>query len=455
MKKFYTLALGALIALTTSAAPVVTLRTDASVKKSVFSKKAASTSIVINDELKEALNSSSIVKAPAKLAAADMAGDYTFTLGDYYFQDSAGEIEQEGTVEVEGSNVTFSSDYFLCPVIGTANSTFTSVTIKEMKLGQLTLTNGTKVYCKVSSFKYVEENGKGSVTPTEIDATFDGQKFSFPVDCGFGWGAYEDAAYTKLLGYLDIFDVVEMAKIIDDPNADPNEGWTSLGNAQFKDPWLLPGIGMEDSAPYEVELQQNDADENVYRLVDPYKGNCPAANFNTSTAKHGYIQFNVSDPDHVYFIPVEAGFANADLGVTKFYCNNQLGGLVYEGYEASLVVEVLGDMLPYATLKDGVINLGSVEGTDEEGNATVTYDAIFGIQGKINAGYGWTDENDIQIPMLGKIVFPGAGAGLVEADEADAPVKYYNLQGVEVAAPAAGQFVIRVQGDKATKMVVR
>lgn len=41
----------------------------------------------------------------------------------------------------------------------------------------------------------------------------------------------------------------------------------------------------------------------------------------------------------------------------------------------------------------------------------------------------------------------------VEADDADAPVVYYNLQGVKVANPANGAY-IKVQGTKATKVVL-
>ncbi|MBR3830118.1 MAG: hypothetical protein IKJ52_02585, partial [Muribaculaceae bacterium] len=46
------------------------------------------------------------------------------------------------------------------------------------------------------------------------------------------------------------------------------------------------------------------------------------------------------------------------------------------------------------------------------------------------------------------------GVDGVEVENADAPVKYYNLQGVEVANPSNGIF-IKVQGSKATKEYVK
>ena len=47
-----------------------------------------------------------------------------------------------------------------------------------------------------------------------------------------------------------------------------------------------------------------------------------------------------------------------------------------------------------------------------------------------------------------------SGVGSIETENADAPVKYYNLQGVEVANPSNGIF-IKVQGTKATKEYIK
>lgn len=43
----------------------------------------------------------------------------------------------------------------------------------------------------------------------------------------------------------------------------------------------------------------------------------------------------------------------------------------------------------------------------------------------------------------------------VDAAEADASVEYFNLQGMRVANPQAGTLVIRRQGDKVSKLIVR
>ncbi|MDE7388475.1 MAG: hypothetical protein K2M97_04400, partial [Muribaculaceae bacterium] len=83
-----------------------------------------------------------------------------------------------------------------------------------------------------------------------LEGTFDGTTLSFPTfDC---------LTYGDEEGFW-IFDyAIAMTKVIpEDPNKDPNEGWTSLGNATFQDGWLLPAFSIDqtDSANwYEVEL---------------------------------------------------------------------------------------------------------------------------------------------------------------------------------------------------------
>ncbi|MGN1251344.1 MAG: hypothetical protein ACI4US_00515 [Muribaculaceae bacterium] len=64
-----------------------------------------------------------------------------------------------------------------------------------------------------------------------------------------------------------------------------------------------------------------------------------------------------------------------------------------------------------------------------------------------------TDRTDI-----GKITVNyesiNTGVDDILSDDANAPVEYYNLQGVRVANPESGLY-IRVQGKKATKVLVK
>ena len=102
---------------------------------------------------------------------------------------------------------------------------------------------------------------------------------------------------------------------------------------------------------------------------------------------------------------------------------------------------------------------------DEEGNAVAYWTE--GEKATGNACMGSfiavpRDENSVFIyhfvpaTVAEKFIFAVATTGVngVEIENVDAPVKYYNLQGVEVANPSNGIF-IKVQGNKATKEYIK
>ncbi|MBD5329126.1 MAG: hypothetical protein HDS03_04475 [Bacteroides sp.] len=62
-------------------------------------------------------------------------------------------------------------------------------------------------------------------------------------------------------------------------------------------------------------------------------------------------------------------------------------------------------------------------------------------------------ESWIQLPS--DYILPEAGVNSVCVDDSNAPVKYFNLQGMEVANPEAGQLVIKKQGSKTSKFIVK
>lgn len=451
MKQIYTIALAACVALTASAGEL-TVRTLNPVKKNV---KATAITMV----KKELPAMATMNKAPQKAEAASIEGEYTFTVGDYYFQESVGEVEETVTVSVADGVVTITPDpsttYFLTAV----SAAYDAAT------GELTFTNGPALgpvktsqgnyYTRFEPFAW--DNTAKEIVPGEFKATYADGKVTFPADHGFSWPAYSDEACTDWInGFFGIFDAVGMEKYEEPEN--PNEGWKSVGNATLYDPWLLPCFGiLEDGEGngYAVELQQNETTASLYRLVNPYKGECPVAQYNTCT-KNGYIEFDIADPDHVWFPGTEAGFANSQLGVTKFYPSDLLSCLANSySMTAADVIKALGEDLAYVTYKDGVVTLGSRETTDKEGNPMTEYAACFGIQGEQYGAYGWTDvETDEATPMTGKIVFPGAGVSNLGVENSG-KARYFNLQGVELARPAAGQVVIRVCDGKSVKMLAK
>ncbi len=91
--------------------------------------------------------------------------------------------------------------------------------------------------------------------------------------------------------------------------ADPNEGWTSLGYCYFHENWFGDMYYMEEEGDlaeeYYVEVQKKD-DGTAYRLVDPYGPAWPLSiyteNYTYDTwENHYYVELNVQyGEDEVY-----------------------------------------------------------------------------------------------------------------------------------------------------------
>lgn len=436
MKQLYSIALAVAVSLSASAQVLTS-------PQQATAKVAATCQFKQAHKLDKSIRH--LTKAPAKVAAqtADVAGDYDVAYS--VFLKGATDYAGEMTV-VEGydaNSLIFhfpfenGTSLYTLDITGTLDATTGAITFSSNQSSGFT---GASIV-----FEHWDTSASAWQVISEITATYTGTEITFDTDDAIALSADDGSGSYTFMGEIT------MTKIVEDPNADPNEGWTSLGKAKFVDPWVTPALGGDQwETEYEVELQQNDADKNTYRLVDPYKDNFPYAHYNTSTAKHGYIQFNISDPDHVYFDVVEAGFADEVLEISRFYPYNSLGWAIYYfDADPSTVVAVLGDDLIYTTYKDGVINLGSRQEEDPDSQETYTaYDACFGDQEKIGGGYTWTDAD-----MTGRITFPdAAGITDMEIEAPEAKTVYYNLQGIRISEPANGVF-IKVQGNKAAKVI--
>ncbi|MCM1310026.1 MAG: hypothetical protein NC301_03245 [Bacteroides sp.] len=233
---------------------------------------------------------------------------------------------------------------------------------------------------------------------TEIVANYDGTTVVFDQDDAMSIYDPEEKAY------YTIFDMIEMTKF--DPNADPNEGWKNIGTAHLMDGWVLPAFDIDQAENiYEVEMQQNEENSNLYRLVDPYKGKCPVADYNECT-KPGYIEFDVTDPDNVMFsINVKAGFTLAEAEINNFYCYDYMSLYCTDNKKTpneinEILTENGEEPIVSSTYKDGVITVN---------------EACYGLSA-IEAGYIWVDENEVPINMSAKIWFPGVKVGDNEED---------------------------------------
>lgn len=476
MKKISTLILAMGMAASVAAAPTmpsVSFNKTPELKGDFVAKKELKLSDniragFVKDEVAAKLNAAkNMFQAPAKAEAAfGIEGEYTIGIDDSFFQDGKGAFTQSATIELvdaENSIIDLDCDYFVSDIPAIYDAAESTVTFMPFKLGAGQLTDGTTFYAVFYPFTIVVEDGEELVDPNQYTVPFDATtgEFEFPADFGFGWFAFTDETMEQALGWLEAFFVTSLAQ------SEPKT-WTSVGNAKFQDGWVIPAYGVDQTEyEYEVELQQQDQNKNIFRLVNPYTcANCPVADMNELTSG-GYIEFDLSDPDHVVFSIVEAGFADSSLGISTMYCYNALTFYSnYYGRTPAEVVAVLGDMIPYTTYKDGVVTLSHIydaEINDETGKPYGdTYDACFGVQGEKVALYQWSDANDVPSNMDAKITFPTdfnfvpdqSAIDNIVADDANAPVEYFNLQGVKVQNPENGLYIKR-QGKTVEKVVIR
>ncbi|MCH5217530.1 MAG: hypothetical protein J1F07_03090 [Muribaculaceae bacterium] len=460
MKKIYSMLMATAViaaaSATAMAAPTGELRTFQPAERPVTLKQQ--TPVLANTQMKMRHNSIRKVEG----SALDFNGNWNLVFGDFYFSDSAGTyIVVDYSVSNQGTTLIFEDQtYQYCAFLATYNKDDNSVSLKrefafranDMYIYQQPYV----VNLETGKFTFINEM-TGEYYPALGMVEFDSLN-------GLAWVAYKDEAGTVYYGntlegsYYDIQDFSEAYK----PGANTNlDGtWTDLGEATLVDGWLTPGFDQDPMKPanqWMVPLQQNEENPGLYRLVNPYKVG-PLAKYNKST-EDGYILFDASDPNHVLFLTARAGLYIPEMYIGTYYCYNQLG--MYHGFFPDKTIDELianseqyGDYIPFTTFENGVVKLLAVNNPPADGLA---YDATYGAQFAVWGGQYWFDEDTYEpLNMTAMIIFPNAsGVDEVAVEKGNAGVEYFNLQGVKVANPKAGEIVIKREGDKVSKQIVR
>lgn len=124
--------------------------------------------------------------------------------------------------------------------------------------------------------------------------------------------SFEEAG-TYTLGAVT-FDAKGEAQMLDYTTfevafSNDNADWTSLGNTDFGDGWVLASYIPEGKTVmdflYAVELQQSKEDSKLYRLVQPWGSATPIAEYNTNPRKRN-LEFSIGEA--VVVAPQETGF---------------------------------------------------------------------------------------------------------------------------------------------------
>lgn len=253
-------------------------------------------------------------------------------------------------------------------------------------------------------------------------------------DVPYSFVESEAGIYTIMVGAFDASGVIQDASavnvfILDDDQ----ENWSALdGTATFTETFISIPCG-DTPATYSVPVEKDLVNEGRYRLVNPYQYHPSYSQYALSHSGHNhYLYINAADPTGVYVEASSLGVDAYNAGVALAYSP----GDPYLADGSYTIDQLKGYNYPFGTM-DGL---------------TITFPA----SSLITKFYG---DNAMYLNSSAActIVLPeSAGIDGITADaDADAPVEYYNLQGVKVAGAnlAPGFYVIR-QGSKAKKIFV-
>ncbi len=218
--------------------------------------------------------------------------------------------------------------------------------------------------------------------------------------------------------------------IDDDP-----AGWNDCGMAVYTDGMLQDLISNIPSQTTTCMLQQSKATPTRYRLVNPYAGLKEYSALNKGHEGHNhYIYINAQDTACIYIEESPIGLESTQYGLMRISSFVQY--FLASGYDFEECKELeLG-----AIVKDGVM--------------TFPDEAMIFSMLKFDNGDWYTTNSK----GLTSVKFPeGFSFSAVEGvslDETDAPIEYYNLQGIRIQNPQSGQIYIRRTGTKVTKVLI-
>lgn len=209
--------------------------------------------------------------------------------------------------------------------------------------------------------------------------------------------------------------------------SDDSDKWIEYGTATFDDGIFSSVFSDVDPENLTVKVEENVSQPGYFRLVNPYENHTLFGPYATIHGDHNhYIYINATDPEAVY---VEASPMGVDFGTFGHAMVWSWASMYIEaGYEPES--EDLG------TYKDNVITMPDAS-------------LLFAFNNYSN-GSILTAGKDFKVTLQ-----EVTGIENITADDENAPVEYYNLQGIRIANPEAGQIVIKRQGSAVSKVLVK
>ena len=235
--------------------------------------------------------------------------------------------------------------------------------------------------------------------------------------------------------------------------------WESVGQCTFKDNLIMGMFFVEktatDEEADEIITSQKDLQWNKFtkqfRVADAWN------HVNDDyISQPGNFIFSIDDPNMCSVPSQDTGldFGEDEINGQKVSGTISFLGLYpnFQGYQTAAEINKVGMGIKY---DPNTLTLTIPAGKKLSETSAVTpvlYQWTY-TDGKLSTSNWWI----FMTPGETKVIFPKeiSGVNNVEIDNSNAPVEYFNIQGVRVNNPQAGQLVIKRQGSNVTKMIVR
>lgn len=207
-----------------------------------------------------------------------------------------------------------------------------------------------------------------------------------------------------------------------------DNNWEEYGTASFEEGVLSSIFSDIDAETLSsLKVQQHATTDGYFRIAEPYKNHSVFGTSN-ETHSHGHFMYiNATDPNKVYLEASTLGFNFSSFGQ----------GLLWSWAGRYIAAGQTPDAEDLGTYSNNVITMPDAS-------------LMFAFN-NYNKGTLMTCGENFKITLTPT----PTGVTNVATDNANAPVEYFNLQGVRVANPEAGQLVIRRQGTTVEKVVLR
>ena len=233
--------------------------------------------------------------------------------------------------------------------------------------------------------------------------------------------------------------------------------WTVMGEAEYQETWM--GYTVDGGQPliYNVPVAVNNAEPTKIALMNPYGvGTPPFEEGSVTELEPGHIVFDCQDTETVLCVPgyytLTQVYTNQDGTYTEqnLYCYNM------EGYQYYVNDATLTDLIAWMVNQKMISSV-----LDPKTGEIEICNPLFGLNDNVAGALWWAAEemeNHRGYVTIPQEILEGilkSGVEPVVADNSNAPVEYYTLQGVKVANPEPGQIVIVRRGSTAVKTIFK